>query len=341
MTKSPDVLTVGNPADVLATVPYLCGFRPENSLVVLCLAGSRRRLIRLQHVDLPPRELVDPVARALAFNARAARADSAIIVGYAEAGIGPEPPRVPLLDAAHRAFERPRRGSRPLRVFEALCVAGGRWWSAVCTDESCCPAVGHPVESDGRVEAEATVRGLVVGASRSTPSSSLAPVTGRAAASMWHTLDQALAEWTEPVPAGHFGVRRRAALIGLEQLMGRWAAGDCVLDDGAAARVLVALTDVEVRDTVITDLRADQLDTARALWTAMVRHAVSPYGPAAATVLATVAWEQGDPVLAAAACERALADDPEYRLALQIRTALSHGLPAGQMRALRSRAGRR
>ncbi len=65
--RTAPVIALRSRADVVGTVPWLLGFRPEESLVVLSLRGPRRTLGLTMRVDLPPpgaeRAVVDELAR--------------------------------------------------------------------------------------------------------------------------------------------------------------------------------------------------------------------------------------------------------------------------------------
>src|SRR3954447_7551605 len=66
-TTDQPVLKLRRPDDVLTAVPYLLGFHPQRSLVVLGLHGPRRRVgvtLRVD-LDLEADELVPTVVRAL------------------------------------------------------------------------------------------------------------------------------------------------------------------------------------------------------------------------------------------------------------------------------------
>jgi hypothetical protein len=65
----------------------------------------------------------------------------------------------------------------------------------------------------------------------------------------------------------------------------------------------------------------------RRLWTDLVRRARPGYVAPAATLLALTAWQGGDGALANLALDRALADIPDYPMALLIRDALAAGAP--------------
>lgn len=108
------------------------------------------------------------------------------------------------------------------------------------------------------------------------------------------------------------------------------AALDCDdLRDEDIATVGAALTDVQVRDTVLWDLMQEQPDS----WGAMAdRLAVivasmpESHVPAPATLLAIVRWQMGDGSRAAAAVSRALAAETDYTLAALVERCLSTGM---------------
>jgi hypothetical protein len=63
------------------------------------------------------------------------------------------------------------------------------------------------------------------------------------------------------------------------------------------------------------------------LWTDLTRLAPPGYVAAPASLLAFVAWQQGDGALANLALDRALADDRRYSMARLLRRALDSGAP--------------
>ena len=55
-----------DPSELVAGLPYLMGFRPRESLVVVAFGGaSGRRITLTMRIDLPPPEHVPDVSRAL------------------------------------------------------------------------------------------------------------------------------------------------------------------------------------------------------------------------------------------------------------------------------------
>ena len=117
------------PADIITVLPYHLGYRPAESLVVVCL--MRNRIGVVGRIDLPPPD-VDPdlVAVELLPIVRRERPDAVVLVGFESTHGQAEPASVAMRDAIESAG---------IRVVERLVVRDGRWWSLDC-DRDCCPA---------------------------------------------------------------------------------------------------------------------------------------------------------------------------------------------------------
>ena len=97
------------------------------------------------------------------------------------------------------------------------------------------------------------------------------------------------------------------------------------LDDGEAAFLTVLLVHIPVRDQAwpITEGAAHHI----ALWSDLTRRARTDLVPAPASLLAFAAWRTGDGTLATLALNRALAADPDYRMAQMLNQIVQAGLP--------------
>lgn len=103
-----------------------------------------------------------------------------------------------------------------------------------------------------------------------------------------------------------------------------------------AAEILVALADVQVRDTVLWDLMQEEPSTWRAISERMARvvaAAPDTHVAAPATLLAILRWQVGDGSRASAAVERALDADPAYTLARLVDGCLATGMHPGTWRS--------
>lgn len=104
---------------------------------------------------------------------------------------------------------------------------------------------------------------------------------------------------------------------------------------GDIAEVLVSLTDVQVRDTVLWDLMQEDPSRWKAIAARMARivaAAPDTHVAAPATLLAILRWQMGDGSRATAAIERALSADPAYTLARLVDGCLATGMHPGTWR---------
>jgi hypothetical protein len=311
-TSRRPVARLSTPGDVVATVPALCGFVPQDSVVLLSLRGPRRRLGLTVRLDLPPPGHLDVVAAALAAHVVQDGGAAAALVLYA-----PHPqPEVAAAVATALA-------ARDVALVESLHVSGDRWTSYVCT-ASCCPPDGTPVPGvPALVAAEHALEGRAVLGSRAELVASLAP----------------------PAEDAYRALVRRArqsapASLGLVRtVLEEVASGGCV-DAMTAAQVAVVLHDVQVRDEVLT-WALDDTDALLSLAEQVARLVGPPHDAPVCTVLAWTAYARGDGARANVALERALRADPGYGLALLLQAALDGAVPPAELRRTLRAAARR
>ncbi|TXK39285.1 DUF4192 domain-containing protein [Nonomuraea sp. C10] len=356
-------LTLTSPADILAAVPYLVGFHPADSLIVVGLAQSRAKVAARWNVPMPPGTLAPLTALF-----QREEVSQVVVVGY-----GPGEAVTPAVDEATAIA-----AGAGVEVAEALRAHDGRYWSYVCDSATCCPPEGTPYDPrSSRVAAEATVRGLVALPDRQTLQRTIAPATGpvrlamrRATADAIHTLRTALTTTSggavsavHPVSdgavsaeAGAYGVEAGAvsdvavpesasgvprvsggAVSASDEFAGVFvaeglarvraalarAAAGDRLDDAEAARLGLALAVIRVRDEAWTLMD----DSHIALWKDLTRRLEPAFIPPVASLLAMAGWRAGDSILATIALERALAIDPHYSMANLLMHALQHLLP--------------
>ncbi|MFG1942513.1 DUF4192 domain-containing protein [Nonomuraea sp. NPDC048826] len=310
---SASCLTLTSPADILAAVPYLVGFHPSDSLIVVGLTGSQAKVAARWDVPMPPGTLAPLVPL---FEREAVT--QVVIVGY-----GPGEAVTPAVDEATAMASR-----ASVEVAEALRAHDGRYWSYVCDSGTCCPPDGTPYDPlSSRVAAEATVRGLVALPDRQALQRTIAPLTGpvrlamrRATAEAVHDLRTALAGASDPDAfAGAFVTR---GLARVRAVLTRAATGDR-LDDAEAAQLGLDLSVIRIRDEAWTLMD----DSHIALWKDLTRRLEPAFVPPVASLLAMASWRAGDSILATIALERALALDPHYSMGNLLMHALQHLLP--------------
>lgn len=347
MTPSPILLT--SPEDILGAVPYLLGFHPADSLVVIAFSGrgSRGELRVTTRWDLPSEPgSFDRLAPLL----RRERVTHTIVAGFGAGAL--------VTPAVEEVLRLLREAG--IDVIEALRADESRYWSYVCPRAECCPPDGTPYDPvTGPVAARATVNGMVALPGRDHLRYAVSPLEGPARAAMreattWATnhLRTRLAPLTgtttatphtEPAgpdvaeagtaggdPAGVAGPGGGArdveesirlfvgeGLARVRAAIGTYAAGDR-LSDREAATLGMDLAVLRVRDEAWTSMEDDTEDAHIALWGDLTRRLEPPFVPPAASLLAAAAWRRGDCALAAVAVERALAADPAYSMALLV-----------------------
>ncbi|WP_283138218.1 DUF4192 domain-containing protein [Rhizohabitans arisaemae] len=298
--------------DVLAAIPYLIGFYPENSLVIVAIAGdpSGGELQLTARGDLPlPGDWWEPVLRVL----EREKITQVMLVGY-----GPGPSVTPVVEDALARI--------PVPVVEALRVESDRYWSYLCANPSCCSPEGMPFDpAASAVPAEATLAGMVAMPDRAALERSIAPFGGLTRLSMRQATDRAVAAVRERL-GGRPSPRRTTEFVdeGLARLR---AAVDLYRDGGrldhdTAARLGLDLLVVRIRDDAWVRIDDGSRKAHTALWTDLTRRLEEPFLAAPTSLLAVTVWGEGACTLAGIAVDRALTADPTYSMA----HLLLHGL---------------
>lgn len=357
------VVRLRGPADILGVLPYRLGFHPQESLVLVCLEGPRRRDRLVMRVDLP-----DPggeVAAAHDLAERAARvgASAVVAVVYTEAGrpdridgipggagvhgsgdelsrsgphgSGDELPRADLVDALDDAL-----ADHDIELPEALLVRRGRWWSYRCADPACCPVTGTslpavPTEATTRYAAEAVAQGEVVLAGRGELAGTMRPSDHAVARAVRAQAAEAAARLLcAAVDAGGLPAARALTRSRLAMLRRRWAKGDRRVEAGDAAVVVLGLRDKRVRDEVMTGLLDDEPGVLLGLLVELTRYADDLDAAPVCTVVGWVAYATGHGALAAVAVDRALRAEPGYPMAELLRTGMDRMVEPGDLRRI-------
>lgn len=333
-------LTISSPGDLVAVVPHLIGFSPDESVVVLGLmpGGALGPVMRADVADCVVRDVVDGVASAMAGALVRAGATRAVVVGFSASSAARAVGAVSVaLDAR-------------VSVADELVVTSGRYRSLRCDDATCCPPEGTAVPlPPARVRA-------VLGPVHGMRTCVRAPYPQRRKAT--RARDRA---WAARGPGGAaWRVRRLAEW---RDALDAARAGRS-LTEAAAGRLAAGLRDVSVRDAAVVDMVPGQAHVAdrlceteeglgvRESLAAMVTidDAVAPVTgtiDAVVQVAAQVAlwceddvapaltiagvgqWWAGNERDAARFIATALDAQPDYRLARLIETALEAGMPPG------------
>ncbi|MEV7018289.1 DUF4192 domain-containing protein [Streptomyces sp. NPDC093991] len=360
----PRQVTLRTPAELADAVPYLLGYRPEDSIVLVSLhdTGGRGRFGGRARLGIPADAGDWPsAARQLAqglvtgCERRGARPEQMVVFLCQEPGQGETGRQVKerLGPLAHAL--RLECGALDVPVVEALCVSGGRFWSYCCDDRTCCPAEGTPMGLPGTsvLAAAAAYAGLQVRGSLRELHARLQPWQTSAAHDQRRALDDAglkllprivdeqarrkVADETMEL-AGRL-VRRLADAPSVSGALPADLRDDELIGFDEAATVLLGLQDRTTRDRAAAWMEGDEADPALRLWRTLARRCVGPYGEYAAaplTLAGWVAWSTGDELEAREALAMALGADPDYLFARLLHQACNEGLdPESIRRCLR------
>ncbi len=300
--NKPTVLKAHSPADLLAAVPLVLGFPPEESLVTLAVRGGPNTCHA--RIDLPtnPGD-VDEAVDSLVWAALTNHVDQVVVIAYTS-------DRAAAARAADAlAFALAGGG---VDVVEMLRVDRDRFWSLWPDDRDCSEPSRFDAQSH-RFRAEAVLRGRVVHASRAELAATLAPEPSPAVAEEVARLE------AEP---GHLEELEPWLLTGLRGL-----ARSGPPSPADTAGLLVALTDPELMDSAVLAMSHGEAVEWVALWRHLIRCAPDSHASGPAALLAFAAWRSGDGALAWCAVDRCLDLDPGNLLAGMVAGLLEHAVP--------------
>ncbi|MFF4686891.1 DUF4192 domain-containing protein [Streptomyces sp. NPDC001307] len=358
-------VTLRTPAELADALPYLLGYRPEDSMVLVALHDKegRGRFGGRARLGIPANEEDwEAAARQLAHG---------LITGSARRGARPEQmvayvcqepaPGESGRDVKRRLERlahllRTQCGELDVPVIEALCISDGRFWSYCCPIESCCPEDGSPMGLPGTsvLAAAATYAGIQVRGTLRELRARLQPWETTAALEQELALDAAGMSLVPRIldEASRAQVAEETLDLA-ERIIHRFAVAapvsgthpadlrdDRLLAHDEAATLILGFQDRTTRDRAAAWMEGDEAGPALRLWRALARRCVGPYGEHAAaplTLAGWVAWSTGDELEAREALAMALGADPDYLFARLLHQACNEGLdPEAIRRCLRA-----
>ncbi|MEL3946860.1 DUF4192 domain-containing protein [Streptomyces sp. LNU-CPARS28] len=272
------VVTLRTPAELADALPYLLGFRPENSVVLIALHGRSGRFGGRARLGIPTRAedwpaVAEQLAQCLVSGCerREARPDGVVAFLCQEPGgsagdTSGQPRRGEAEGASgnsgRQVVERLRPLAQALRtacggldvpVLEVVCISDGRFWTYCCPDQRCCPPEGTRLLPAGTsVLAAATAySGCLVGLDQGKLRARLTP-------------------WRTDAAAAQESALHGAAIALVPRILDEGGHAD-VSDEtiDLARRVMARLTEAPAKgDPLAADLQDDELlahDEAAAL----------------------------------------------------------------------------
>ena len=316
MRRPRTTFTARTPADLVAVVPQLLGFRPEDS-VVLVTFGPPGETFHAR-VDLPTggdaqvavaEMLTDVVTRhAITRVALLVYTDDT----WLAAGFH---------DAAVPVFRR-----AGVRILDVLRVGPDRVHRAGHPDDP-----GEPYDlTSHRFTAEQVAQGRVVHASRAELAATLDVVDQVDAAAV----ADAAAVWTARMRGAFSFVgdeRRHADLaedaVWVRSVVRRHTGLGVPLPADDAGRMIGSVVAEPLRDVAWSQMTREDADRHVAFWADLVRRCPPALVPPTASLLAFAAWLDGDGALAWCALDRVVAVDPGHRMAGFVAALLERAVP--------------
>lgn len=321
-----------NPGDLLAMVPQLLGFHPEDSLVLLTLGDAAERFHA--RVDLPGDESgISEAVSMLSEVVRRSAVSRVVVVTYSDDHcISCE-----VTEALRRKLE-----AQGADVVEAIRADGERWYSLTGCTEPCCPAQGTSYDvTTHPLTAQSVLEGQVVLGSRRELVESLIGTDPEAIAAVEAASDLAMARFKAaarhplgPPAPQHAKVYLTGEGQWVRERVSRYLGDGEPLDAEDTGRLLVAMIAIDVRDVAWAEMTRKNAARHVQLWRAVVQR--SPYDlmAAPAGLLGFAAWLSGDGALAWCAVERCQEVEPDYRLAGLLASALANAVSPAAWRPI-------
>jgi len=287
-------MRVRRPGDFVAVVPYLLGFHPAESLVVVL--SRQGAVVLTARLDLPAAGCAGAVLDQLVGLSAQHHVDELVLLAYSDD------------DAAARQLLAALLAGVPdgVSVREALLVSRGRWWSLTCSG-GCCPEDGTPFDpTDHPLAAEAVYAGLGVQPDRAAVAAS---VRGPDAADL-ATLRAEL-ERSRSVAAA---LERPAAARLMAATVREELARPDPPDDPTATLLAALALDLTVRDVAWALMDRDAVQDHLRVWGAVVSRSPDEVASAPLGLLGMAAWISGDGALMNCCVERLERCDPGYTL---------------------------
>ncbi len=316
--------TVKTPHDLLAAVPFLIGYHPTDSLVLISVkSDSLEMAMRIDFPKNPP----EGSYQLLASHLKRDNSEGALIVAYepADSLAGPE--------VLHNVADAVASLDIPIR--ELMLVRNNHWRSLLCSDDKCCPPEGNQIEEfvNSRIAAEQVASGKVLPFSDSEGLTHSISATILAKDLNWNA--QVVGFKVDP-DANNLNELQRDGAESILLLADFYSQNGFCKDYDLMARVLGRLSDIQVRDFALGCHTDQTINSYWAMWRDLLRIAPPKFVAPVASVFASIAYENGEGALAHRALDRAIEDDPEYSLARLLRRVFSSGWPPSGFAQLRS-----
>ncbi len=316
--------TLTSAHDLITAVPFLLGFHPTESIVLISVKADSIGLA--MRIDLPP-SLDGDAIELLAHHFLRDEAEAALLIAYLPDGREDGDSLLISLGAGLI-----RSG---VEIQESIVVQGGRYRSIICRDEACCPSTGKslPAIESSHIAAEHVMAGIPM------PYANISELVDSLAADT-SSFDP---DWSEQVntfyisdDAEEITELRRDGVETMDLLLDEFRMGHGASEKLLAARMIGRMSDVQVRDYALGVHDEDSYDLYFTMWRELLRMAPRGFVAPIACIVAAMAYEGGDGALAQKALDRAIGDDDRYPLAGLLRRVFNAGWPPHSFAEMRA-----
>ena len=318
--------TLTSAHDLITAIPFIIGFKPTNSLVLISIREGEIGLA--MRIDIPVRISSDEIDL-LAGHFTREGAEAALLVAYMpdQREDGDE-----ILISLGAGLMR-----HGIHIQESLVVSQGRYRSIICRDQSCCPSdgVALPDISTSEMAAEHVIAGIPM------PYEDISELIGSISSldgfdeMSWRD-DVAAFAIDEDLPDEDSGVLRRDGVESMNLLLDEFHIGRGPTDRTLVARLIGRMSDVQVRDFALGAYSEDTYDLYFSMWRELLRIAPPGFIAPIACIVAAMAYENGDGALAQKSLDRAFADEESYPLAGLLRRVFNAGWPPQSFTSMRA-----
>jgi Domain of unknown function (DUF4192) len=308
-------LKVGQPDELLAIIPYVVGFHPDESIVAVFIKSGRIWLTA--RMELPPESAADQLAEHIDYLAKRHGTQALAIVAYGAATLPTHRLLTGLMD----------RLGKHHKLTDVLYVGHGRWWSLTCA-EDCCPLSGTPFDPGSHpVSAAAVFAGLGARASRQELAASISGPPEAELPRVRALADSLLAELED------FDNHSAAARL-MARLVDSATSDRGVLDERTCLLLGILVTDVHMRDLAWAQISPTNAEEHVRLWGAVVAHVPPTLAAAPLCLLGMAAWVGGSGALLNCCCERLTLLDPSYSMGRLLCEISAQGIPPSLWRQM-------
>ena len=301
--------------DLLNLLPILFGFRPQESLIGVCLQGENRTFGFRLRIDIPDERGEEEVSARVAALLDENDGDTVILLAITEHKSRGD---VLVQKTADKIEHK--------HVAVALCASGTHWWEAGELET-------HAWHADPFHESivRAVREGQVIKANRAEIEREFVPAREAIEYVQLERWQHRFAVPGEETPPIGIEQRIQTSQATLELLRLGQSPQEQKIGD-----VAISLRNILVRDHFWFAIDTENARQEMAVWAHLARLLTGPWRCAPLSLAAFSAWQTGDGVRMAIAVDAALREDPHYSMANLLQRVVDQGLPPETWRQFRA-----